>query len=79
MYHIYAKVHTIHGKFTGFCSGDIETLEEANNERNQIQESLASDITAFTFFSENEPDTDITLIGAQISNSIFELSIRQSK
>jgi len=73
-FQVYAKVSTPVGIFTGFCSGDIPSFEEASNERDGIQEMLRN-CDSFTFFSDVQPGTDITLSRTVIDTSVFELTV----
>jgi hypothetical protein len=76
VYQIFAKVHTPVGIFTGFVSSDIATLEEAIVERNTFQEIVGnSDYKTITFFSDENPGTEITISHSVAATSVFELFI----
>jgi hypothetical protein len=74
VFQVYIHAYTPVGEFTGFASADYPTFEEADEERNTIQELLRS-CDSFTFFSDREPGIDITLSSTVIDTSVFKLSI----
>jgi len=71
---VYLKVSSPVGIFTGFASEDFSTQDDAIIERNNIQEKLRS-CDLFTFFSDTNLGTEITLNKSVILNSVFEFSI----
>jgi len=73
-YQVHLKVSSPVGIFTGFASGDLPTQDDAIIERNNIQENLRN-CDLFTFFSDTQPGTEITLNKLVITNSVFEFTI----
>ena len=74
MFHVFAKVTTPVGVFTGYASSDLDSAEQANGERDGIQEMLRN-CDSFTFFSDSDPGSEITLGRTVIDTSVFELSV----
>ena len=73
-YQVHLKVSSPVGVFTGFASGDLPAHDDAINERNGIQENLRN-CDLFTFFSDSQPGTEITLNKMVINSSVFEFTI----
>lgn len=76
-FQVYVHVFTPVGEFSGFASPDIPTFEDADEERNKLQDLLRN-CDSFTFFSDQEPGTDVTLSRAVIDTSVFKMSISNS-
>ena len=73
-FRICAKIHTPVGIFTGVVSGDYETADEAFNERNHLQEVIFT-CNTFTFNSDLDEGTEITLNQFVVKNSVFEFTV----
>lgn len=76
-FQVYLHAYTPVGEFTGFASPDIPTFEEADEERNKLQDVLRN-CDQFTFFSDVEAGTDITLGRTVIDRSVLKMSITHS-
>lgn len=74
LYQLYLMANTPVGVFTGFASEDFETEEEACTARDEIQETLRQ-CDGFTFFSDRNIGTEITICKTAIENTVFEFSI----
>jgi hypothetical protein len=73
-YQLHVKVNTPVGVFTGFASGELPTMDDVIEERNKLQEALRS-YDLFTFHSDDNPGTEISLTGLVIPHSVFEFTI----
>lgn len=73
-FQVYVHAFTPVGEFTGFASLDIPTVEDANEERDKLQDILRN-CDQFTFFSDREEGADITLGRTVIEQSVFKMMI----
>jgi len=78
IYRVCLKLHTSLGVFTGIASDDFSTDAEAFEERTKLQEVILS-CGAFTFFSDTEWGTEITVPHSILQNSIVEFSVTHFK
>ena len=75
-YKVHLKLNTPVGIFTGFVSGELPSFEEAVSERDHVQEQLKDlNLGVFTFFSDVQLGTEITLTHNMIVSSVFEFTI----
>ncbi len=77
VFQVYATVTTPVGVFTGFVSADLPSFDEACQERDRIQNMLR-DCDSFTFFSDQTPGSEFTMLHALINTSMFETNIVHS-
>jgi hypothetical protein len=74
VFRVTTKIHTPVGIFTGIVSDDFETVENAFDERVKLQEVIYNCDT-FTFNSDQDEGTEVTLNQLVVKNSVFEFTV----